>query len=78
MRSLMTIFNALLANIAMLVHAVVPYHHHNKVFAAVVNLLDENAQQTFNHAHQQGRHFQFASTRVLVVQSLQETIGRIV
>lgn len=78
MRSLTTIFLVLLANLAMLVHAVVP-HHHNKLFAAVVNLLDEDSQQAFSHAHQQGRHIHFASSctsqeeesksKVLVIQS---------
>ena len=79
MRSLTTIFLVLLANLAMLVHAVVPHHHHNKLFSAVVNLLDEDSQQAFNHANLQGRHFHFASSctgqeeesksKVLVIQS---------
>lgn len=79
MRSLTTIFLVLLANLAMLVHAVVPHHHHNKLFAAVVDLLDEDGQHAFNHAHQQGRHSHFASSctgqeeesksKVLVIQS---------
>lgn len=46
----MTIIIALLANIAMLVHAVVPHHHHNKVFAAVVNLLDETQEYASRNA----------------------------
>lgn len=54
MRSLTTLFLVLLANLVMLVHAVVPHHHHNKLFAAVVNLLDEDGQQAFNHAHLHG------------------------
>jgi len=30
----------LLANMLILTHAVVPHHHHNKVFVGIVNVLD--------------------------------------
>lgn len=47
----MSIFFILLANIAILAHAVVPHHHHNKVFAAIVNVLDGEVQDALNHHH---------------------------
>ena len=34
----------LLANMLILAHAVVPHHHHNKVFVAIVNVLDDDAR----------------------------------
>lgn len=52
----MSIFFILLANIAILAHAVVPHHHHNKVFAAIVNVLDDDAQKALNHSHDSERH----------------------
>ena len=56
MKRVLSIFFLLLANIAILVHAVVPHHHHNKVFAAIVDILDEDAQHALNHSHRQDSH----------------------
>ncbi len=41
----------MLANMLILAHAIVPHHHHNKVFTAIVNVLDEDSQNLFNHEH---------------------------
>lgn len=41
----------LLANMLILAHAVVPHHHHNKVFVAIVNVLDDDARDRLNHEH---------------------------
>ncbi len=46
----------LLANMLILAHAVVPHHHHNKVFVAIVNILDHDSQDIFNHEHGHGHH----------------------
>ncbi len=46
----------LLANMLILAHAVVPHHHHNKVFVAIVNILDHDAQDIFNHEHGHDHH----------------------
>lgn len=46
----------LLANMLILAHAVVPHHHHNKVFVAIVNILDHDAQDIFNHEHGHEHH----------------------
>lgn len=46
----------LLANILILAHAVVPHHHHNKVFVAIVNILDHDSQDIFNHEHGHEHH----------------------
>ncbi len=43
-------------NILILAHAVVPHHHHNKVFVAIVNILDHDAQDIFNHKHGHEHH----------------------
>lgn len=45
-----------LANMLILAHAVVPHHHHNKVFVAIVNILDHDAQDIFNHEHGHEHH----------------------
>lgn len=55
MKKAISIFFILLANVAILAHAVVPHHHHNKIFAAIVNVLDGEAQDTLNH-HHDGAH----------------------
>ena len=34
----------LLVNMLILAHAVVPHHHHNKMFVAILNVLDEDAR----------------------------------
>ena len=39
-----------------LAHAVVPHHHHNKVFVAIVNILNHDAQDIFNHEHDYEHH----------------------
>ena len=41
----------LLANMLILAHAVVSHHHHNKMFVAILNVLDEDARDLFNHEH---------------------------
>ena len=41
----------LLANMLILAHAVVPHHHHNKMFVALVNVLDHDSRDLFNHSH---------------------------
>jgi len=46
----------LLANMLILAHAVVPHHHHNKVFVAIVNVLDDDARDLFNHEHGHEHH----------------------
>lgn len=56
MRKAISIFFILLANIAILAHAVVPHHHHNKVFAAIVDILDGETQHALNHSHRQDSH----------------------
>ena len=56
MKRAISIFFILLANIAILAHAVVPHHHHNKVFAAIVNVLDDDAQKALNHSHDSETH----------------------
>lgn len=56
MRKAISIFFILLANIAILTHAVVPHHHHNKVFAAIINILDDDAQKVLNHSHDSKAH----------------------
>ena len=32
-----------------MVHAVVPHHHHNKIFTSVVDFLGEDTNSLFNH-----------------------------
>lgn len=46
----------LLANMLILAHAVVPHHHHNKVFVAIVNVLDDDARDLLNHEHRHMHH----------------------
>ncbi len=41
----------MLANMLILAHAVVPHHHHNQMFVAIINVLDDDVQDLFNHAH---------------------------
>ena len=56
MKRATSIFFVLLAGIAILAHSVVPHHHHNKIFAAIVNVLDEDAQDKLNHSHNGATH----------------------
>ncbi len=56
MRRRISILMILLANMLILAHAVVPHHHHNKVFVAIVNILDHDGQEVFNHEHGHGHH----------------------
>lgn len=51
MRKAISIFFILLANIVVLAHTVVPHHHHNKIFVAIVNVLDGEVQDVLNHHH---------------------------
>jgi len=46
----------LLANMLILAHAVVSHHHHNKMFVAILNVLDEDARDLFNHEHGHEHH----------------------
>lgn len=41
----------MLANMLIFVHAVVPHHHHSKVFMAIVDVLDDDAHNVFDHDH---------------------------
>lgn len=56
MKKFISIFFILLANITILAHAVVPHHHHNKIFAAVINVLDNDTQKALNHSHDESTH----------------------
>ena len=47
MKKRLSILIILLTNILLLVHVLVP-HHHNKIFVAVVNVLDNDTQDLFN------------------------------
>ena len=51
-----SILMILLANMLILAHAVVPHHHHNKMFVAIVNVLDDEAQDLFNDEHGHEHH----------------------
>ena len=59
MKRAISIFFILLANIAILAHAVVPHHHHNKVFAAIVNVLDDDAQKALKDNSYDSGSFDF-------------------
>ena len=54
-RAISTFFIALVS-VAILAHAVIPHHHHNKVFAAVVNILDSDYQVKLHHDHDPHSH----------------------
>ncbi len=56
MKRRLSILMILLANMLILAHAVVPHHHHNKVFVAIVNVLDEDAWDLFNQEHGHEHH----------------------
>ena len=56
MKKTVSIFFIILANILILAHAVIPHHHHNKMFVAIVNVLDDEAQDLFNHEHGHSHH----------------------
>lgn len=58
----------LLANMLILAHAVVPHHHHNKVFVAIVNILDHDAQDIFNHEHGHEHHHDGGSDHTAALQ----------
>lgn len=47
----LSIWLILLVNMLILAHTVVPHHHHNKMFATIVNVLDKDAQYLLNHEH---------------------------
>ena len=47
MRKRLSILMILLANILILVHVVIPHHHYNKEFVAVVNMLNEDTRDLF-------------------------------
>ena len=54
-----------LANILILAHAVVPHHHHNRVFMTIVDTLDDNAQNMFHHEHDFLSHYDIGDFLVL-------------
>lgn len=56
MRKRLSILMILLANILILVHVVIPHHHYNKVFVAVVNMLNDDTRDLFNHEHEHEHH----------------------
>ena len=56
MKRRLSMLMILLANMLILAHAVVPHHHHNKVFVAIVNVLDDDARDLFNHEHGHEHH----------------------
>lgn len=56
MKRAVSISFILLASIMILAHAVVPHHHHNKVFAAIVNVLDDESCNLFSHSHNPESH----------------------
>ena len=56
MRKRLSILMILLANILILVHVVIPHHHYNKVFVAVVNMLNEDTRDLFNHEYEHEHH----------------------
>lgn len=56
MKRAVSISFILLASIMILAHAVVPHHHHNKVFAAIVNVLDDESCNLFSHSHNPDTH----------------------
>lgn len=51
MKKAISIFFILLANVAILAHAVVPHYHHDKIVAAIVNVFNGNVQYLPNHSH---------------------------
>lgn len=56
MKRRLSMLMILLANMLILAHAVVPHHHHNKMFVAILNVLDEDARDLFNHEHGHDHH----------------------
>ncbi len=56
MRKRLSILMILLANILILVHVVIPHHHYNKEFVAVVNMLNEDTRDLFNHEYEHEHH----------------------
>ena len=51
-----------------LAHAVVPHDHHNKVFVAIVNILNHDAQDIFNHEHDHEHHHEGNSEITFITQ----------
>lgn len=63
MKRITAIFFILLANIALLAHAVIPHHHHDKVAVAIINIFEghqshnhENDEHDHSHHHQTAEH----------------------
>lgn len=55
MKRAISIFFILLANVAILVHVVVPHHHHNTIPVAIVNVVEGDVPIALNH-HHEGTH----------------------
>ena len=51
-----------------LAQAVVPHHHHNKVFVAIANILNHDAQDIFNHEHDHEHHHEGNSEITFITQ----------
>ncbi len=51
MRSIVSILFLFLANIVILVHAVIPHHHHNRFFVSVVSMFDTELLEFLDHSH---------------------------
>ena len=54
MKRITAIFFILLANIALLAHAVIPHHHHDKVAVAIINIFE--GHQSHNHENDEHDH----------------------
>ena len=69
MKKRISILMILLVNMLILAHAVVPHHHHNKVFVAIVNILNHDAQDIFNHEHDHEHHHEGNSEDCLMTEA---------
>ncbi len=56
MRRGLTILVTLLTIILILMHTLVPHHHHNKVPVAIVNVQDERGSNLFSNEHRHEHH----------------------
>ncbi len=56
MKRQISIVFIMFANMLILAHSVVPHHHHSKVFKAIIDVLDEDTRNGFNHEHELFSH----------------------
>lgn len=65
-RIMIALLVTLLANVAVMAHAVIPHHHHNDTFTSLISQFSPEIQQRFVHLHSQNSHKHFNPIGIII------------